>query len=321
MEKELRAISTQVLEAYELVKDNVHFKAVEGVFIGGMGGSALPGDFVKSLFYPLPFELHINKDYEIPEFVNKKWLSFIISYSGNTEETISMYKECKKRTNKIVVITSGGRLEKMAKRDKVVLIKVPKGLQPRMAVFYMSIPIVKILKNSSIVKINLNTAIKKASSVAKEEIEKEAESIAKKIKNKIVVIYSSTRNFILSEKWKISINENSKAPAFFNHFPEWNHNEINGFKNKGNNKIVAIMLKDKKDNVRIRKRFEITKNILLKQKIDVIEVDISKANRLATLVYGIMFGDWVSYELSKLYNQDPYKVPIIEELKEELRNG
>ncbi len=321
MEKELKSMDKQIIDAYNLIDNKLKFRSVKGVFIGGMGGSALPGDFIKSLFYPLQFQLHVNKDYKIPEFIDQKWLSFIISYSGNTEETIAMYKECKKRTNKIVVITSGGKLEKMAKKDKIALIKVPKGLQPRMAIFYMSIPIIKILNNSRTVNIDLHKEVKKAIAIITEEMRREAEMIAKKIENKIVLIYSSTRNFILSEKWKISINENSKAPAFFNHFPEWNHNEINGFKNRGKNNIVAIMLKDKKDYIRIRKRFEITKKILLNQKIEVIDVDISKPNRLSTLIYGIVFGDWVSYELSKLYNQDPYKVPIIEHLKEELRNG
>jgi glucose/mannose-6-phosphate isomerase len=291
-------------------------KGVSKVLICGVGGSALPGDFIKSLFHPLKFELSVVKDYTIPKFVNQDYLCFCISYSGNTEETVTAYKRLIKDGRKVVVVTSGGELERLSKKNNNLLIKVPKGLQPRMAVPYLTLPVLNVIVNSGIIKYDLSKQVSKVR--LDYDFEKIGKEIAAKIKGTIPLIYSSTRNYILSEKWKISFNENSKTPAFFNHFPEWNHNEINCFKNT-ECEFTAVMLMDDKDYKRIKKRFEITSRILKSNSVEVLKVRVEEKNRLGFLLTIILLGDWVSYELARLYKQDPEKVPIIEELKKELK--
>lgn len=314
MEGVLKGFKKQVLQAFGLGK-GVYLDSVKKVLICGVGGSALPGDFIKSLFSPLKFEVCVVKDYKVPEFINNDYACFCISYSGNTEETINCYKELTSKKLKIIVITSGGELKKLAEQDKTKLVLVPGGFQPRLALPFLVMPVLNILNNSGLTEYNLGKELSNLN--LDYDFQKTAKMIAVKIMDTIPLIYASNRNYFLAEKWKISFNENTKTPAFFNVYPEWNHNELNSFKNN-KTKFTALLLTDEEDNQRVKKRYEITSNILQSKKVNVIPVPVLGNNRLNKLLYSLLFADWTSYELAVLYDTDPVRVPVIEELKKEL---
>lgn len=307
----------QIAKASKLGK-NIKFSKIKRLLVCGMGGSALPGDFLKSLFYPLDFEISVNKDYSIPNYIDKSYLCVCISYSGNTEETLSMYKQLIQKKCNVVVITSGGEIKKLSKKNNTPLIIVPKGLQPRLAIAYQVLPVINLLINCGVIKYDLDVEVSKSLLVLNYDFETKAKKLSKKIKNKVILVYSSSNNYFVSEKWKISFNENTKTPSFFNICPEWNHNEINGFNNT-KFKFSAFFLTDKRDNDRIKKRFKINEKLLTKKNVNVINVALEGRGKLSRIFFGILLGDWVSYELALLYNQDPESVPIIEQLKKELK--
>lgn len=307
----LKGFKKQVFEAASL-GTTIKFKNKKKLLICGMGGSALPGDFLKSLLHPLKFEIEIVKGYEIPKFVNKDYLCVCISYSGNTEETISCFKKLKKKKIKPLVITSGGELENLSTKAIIV----PSGLQPRLATHYLTMPLINVLNNSGIIKYDLMKELKEVD--FNYNYKKTAESIAKNLKGKIILSYASSKNHYLSKKWKISFNENSKTPAFFNIFPEWNHNEINSFENS-NCEFCALMISDDNDHLRVKKRFKISGELLKKKSVKVLKVPLIGKNRISRLINNSLLADWTSYKLAKLYKQDPLKVPIIEDLKWELK--
>src|SRR5260221_9958518 len=75
----------QLIEGLALAS-NVKVKGTfSNVVVCGLGGSALPADIVRSLHV----QLYVHKDYDLPFVVNEKSLVICISYSGNTEETVS----------------------------------------------------------------------------------------------------------------------------------------------------------------------------------------------------------------------------------------
>ena len=99
-----------------------------------MGGSAIGGDLIRSyLSKTVKFPIVVNRDYDIPEFVDEQTLVFISSYSGNTEETISAYKHARKKQARIIVVSCNGELEKLGKKDKFLFIRISSGLVPRQA--------------------------------------------------------------------------------------------------------------------------------------------------------------------------------------------
>lgn len=290
---------------------------IDKILICGMGGSALPGFMLQSFMYGHRISVEVVRDYFLPEYVNSKTLAFVISYSGNTEEAVYMYRNALRKNCKIVVITSGGKLAQLAEKQNVDLIKIPKGIQPRQAFGYLFIPILNVLQNSRLIR-NVNNDVEQASESLKNPKLKElAEDLADKLVGKIPLIYSSARLHIFSYKWKISFNENTKIHAFSNVFSEFNHNEIVGYTDLKAD-YYCIMLRDEDDHKRIRDRFTITKKLIKKKGVPVTEVSITGSNFLTKMFTAMHLADLTSFNLAIKYETDPSPVDIIENLKKDL---
>lgn len=264
----------------------------------GVGGSGAPGEILSSLnntFHTPVFQARE----KFPLWADTKTLCFIISYSGNTKETINLYNQAKKKNCKIVIITSGGKLSKRPE-SKVL---IPKGFLPREALPYFLYPMLNIL--------NLNTEIKKPGKKTKENESKLINDIIYEIKKnkKIPIIYSSSESLRPAAYiWQTQLNENSKTFAHSNYFPELAHNEIESEFPKNS---VHILLKDSKNSE--------NKNTIRKARskkiIRPIEVELKGKNVLEKIIYGIHIGEKISYFLAKEKSVDWKKIPKIEKLK------
>ena len=72
------------------------------------------------------------KGYTAPAFVDEHSLVFAISFSGNTEETVEAAGEAAVQGARMVVVTSGGELGKLASSWGVPVVPVPDTIpQPR----------------------------------------------------------------------------------------------------------------------------------------------------------------------------------------------
>ncbi|MBI4163831.1 MAG: bifunctional phosphoglucose/phosphomannose isomerase [Candidatus Aenigmarchaeota archaeon] len=258
-------------------------------------------------------------DYTLPDFVNNKSLVFVSSYSGNTEETLECYQQAMKRGLTVVVMTNGGKLAELANQTKIPIVKIPTCPQPRLSYGYQFLCILRILENCGLVKNNkqLVDSLAVFVGIQREKIKSRAKELAKKLVNKIPIIYGSKNMEAAAYKWKININENAKTTAFGNVFPEHNHNELNGLL-KTNGNLHVIFLKCKDDNIRVRKRMDVVKKLADENKIEnsVIEADGNSA--LERIISTIYLGDWVSYFLALEYGIDPTPVELIEKFKKML---
>ncbi|MFH1583718.1 MAG: bifunctional phosphoglucose/phosphomannose isomerase, partial [Actinomycetota bacterium] len=270
---------------------------VNNVVISGMGGSAFPGDLLKSFMGDSETQVFVNKKYTLPRIVNESTLLFSISYSGNTEEAIDSYKEGLKRHAKIVTISCGGKLEELAKENNTFHIKVPSGLPPRMSTPYLFVPLLKIISKLNMIE-NQDSNLKKvAEKLKNKKIRERAKEISNELKDKTPLIYSSEEIFCVAEKWKIDINENSKTSAFYNVFPESNHNEINSYVNLIGNYHV-VLIRDSEDHPRNKKRFDIFKKVVESKNVGVTDIKLEGDNLLERLLWGLNLGAWVSYYLA-----------------------
>lgn len=299
-------------------------KGIKGLCISGMGGSALPGSIIASWLNQkgtgLP--IIINRDYGLPQIVNKDWLVVCISYSGNTEETINSFKEALKRKAKIVAIGSGGNLALLSKKYRIPFAKIPSGIPPRTAIGYQFGALVGMLHNFNIISSKELKEVLSLEKIKTSEFEKTGKQLAKNIKGKIPVVYASNKLKITARIWKIAFNENSKIPAFWNYFPELNHNEMTGFESYKlkikNCKFYFIVLKDQNDHPRNKKRMDLTAKILKKQGLDGKIINIKGKTYLEKVFNSIILGFWISYYLAKLYKIDPVPVKLVEEFKKQL---
>jgi glucose/mannose-6-phosphate isomerase len=304
---------------------------IENIVVAGMGGSAIGGDLVRSYLAEeinLPF--FVCKNYTLPKFVSQESLVFVSSYSGNTEETLSAYQDAKKRKAQIISICTSGKLNEFTLKDGFPLVEIPKGLPPRAALGYGFGPILLILSHLKLIKNKVNEIRKTIEFLSKNvtqykmeknSSENKAKELALKLHHKLPIIYASVDFFdAVAYRWKCQICENSKMLAYSNIFPEFNHNELVGWNilNGWEDKLIVIMLKDRGDHPRIKRRIQIVKEILLDKKICVIEVESKGENLLSRILSLIQLGDFVSFYLAILNRVNPTPVEVIDYLKGEL---
>lgn len=299
---------------------DVKFKGIKNVVIGGMGGSAIGGEIAKYFAMQngnLPVE--IIRDYELPNYVNEETLLICSSYSGNTEETISLYKKGRKKKSQIFVITSNGILEDLAKKEKNPFLLIPKGYAPRCAIAYLFFPIIKILEKSDIIELK-QKEMKELINILRENKEnskKWAQEISLKIKEKFPFIYSEERFLPVAKRIVTQINENSKSLAHFATFPELDHNEIVGWENPKEimKRFYIIVLRSNSESERMKKRIDITIELIKELAGEVTSVYPDGESYITNIFSFIQKGDYLSYFLAVNYGVDPYPVRRIDELK------
>jgi len=299
--------------------DEIHKWKPDGIIIFGMGGSALPGESVKALSKELniPAPIVIWKNYGMPNHFFKNPLLIFTSFSGNTEETIDAYLKTPEQSRRAktynlkAVVAGGGKLEKMAKKNKTPLILIPQdNLAPRQAIGYVIFAQLKILKGI-FPKVRV-PAVK----LDVKKLENQGRLLAQSIGGKIPLIYASKQNLFLADYWKVNFNETNGIPSFCNFLPEIDHNEIAGFSSKTFNKnFFAIFLIDKSDDSRIQKRALITKKLFEENGLESIILQ-EKNDRVKNAFSLFVLSDWTSYYLAKLKKTDPLSgIQIIEQFK------
>jgi len=310
----------------------VSFKKYSNVVCTGLGGSAIGADVARSfLADEADRPIFVNRHYTLPEFVCKDTLVIASSYSGNTEETLSAYRDAKRRGAKIIVITSGGQLEGLADKDGFPVIIIPKGLPPRCALGYSFFPLLYTFSKIGLMKDktkDIDEAIANMECLRDDQMGFEvpekgnpAKRIAGKIFEKLPFIYAGQDHIdVVATRWRGQLAENAKTLASSHVFPEMNHNEIMGWENpKGLLKsFVIIMLRDKEDNDRVAKRMNVTAHLLKKESAGIIELRSSGKGRLSRIFSLIYTGDFVSFYLAMLNGRDPTPVEKITYLKGEL---
>jgi glucose/mannose-6-phosphate isomerase len=146
----------QIEEAIRIGKEakvKMNLKNVHNVVLTGLGGSAIGGDLLRSyLADELAMPFMVNRHYALPKFVDKNTFVIVSSYSGNTEETISAYKDAIKRKAKILCISTGGEAAKMAKKFKHPWVQIPPGLSPRAALGYSFFPLLVVFAKLGLIK-------------------------------------------------------------------------------------------------------------------------------------------------------------------------
>ncbi len=297
----------------------------ENVVAAGMGGSALACDFANAFLEGKP-RIVVHRDYGLPDSISKKTLFFALSYSGNTEETLSATRAAILRGAKIVCVTSGGELERIALRKKLALVKLPPGIQPRCATGYFFSAILSILHDADFTRDYSRdlTALTKKLEKRRAESEKQGAELAAKLRDAIPLVYSSSEWWSVARAWKIKFNENAKIPSFYAVLPELNHNEVAGFsENRGRRALAnfhAVFLRDAASYARVLKRFLVTRELLRELGVDSSVVEMTGANALEKMFSTVWLGDFAAFNLALVRGVDPEQVAIVEDLKKKLKS-
>lgn len=304
------------IEAARAIKLKTRF---EKIFVCGMGGSALAG-LLAGTWLRLEKKhcpIHVLRQYDLPKISGKKPLIVCVSYSGNTEETISNYKQALKNKYQTVSVSVGGKLKSLCEKNKTPFIALPSDdIPPRLAVGYMFGALALILEKSGFAENLSQKILAGAEKIRPIESEKYGRALAGKIGGKIPIIYASSDSVSLAYNWKIQFNENAKIPAFYNFFPELNHNEMLGFNFKEYaDKFHVLVLKSDKEHPRNAKRVNLTAELLKKNGAALDVVALEGKSNFEKIFNALILGHWTSYYLALQKGIDPAPVEMIEEFK------
>lgn len=301
--EQVRSFPEQILRDKTFQIDRKFNKIV----ISGMGGSGIVGRIFAELYEQFPVQ--VISDYKIPDYVDRDTLFIAISYSGNTEETLSTLKQAETRGAQIKTITSGGELGKSGFES----VMVPSGMQPRNALGYMLAPLLR-----SILKLDAEE-IKSAASILR-EIEKKSSYLKEMAENicsdeLIPWIVGYEPYIATSYRWKTQFNENGKILAVNSVIPELNHNETMPLKMSYGLKRFYFITLGNPINERTARRLRITSELTGLKFHNVMEAGNTKLQKILSMIHS---GDYISYYVSEIRGLDPMDVSLIEELKKRL---
>ncbi|MFH1486887.1 MAG: bifunctional phosphoglucose/phosphomannose isomerase [Chloroflexota bacterium] len=332
----IRQLPQQCRRAWDMAQEFSlphEYTQVNKVVILGMGGSAIGGDLLGSLLAAQGnTPLFVQRDYGLPPFVDSRTLVIASSYSGQTEETLSAFRQALESPAKKLAITTGGQLKAIAEERGVPVLTFNYPSEPRSALGYSFIPLVAICGKLGLLP-DKATEIEEMAKVLDDlckslderspSASNPAKQLAARLFDRIAVIYGAGILSEVARRWKTQLNENSKAWAFYEVFPELNHNAVVGFEfpSVANEMLFVVMLRSPLIHTRTLLRYQITSELLTQAGIQHETIEATAEGALSQIMSTILLGDYASYYLAILNGIDPAPVKVIDYLKERLKQA
>lgn len=305
---------------------------IDNVVVLGMGGSGIAGDVLAAAAGPeVTVPITVHKQYCLPAFVGPRTLAFAVSYSGNTEETNEMTAAVLARGARLVVVSEGGALATLASMSGALHVPCPPGYLPRAALGSLIAPLFVVLDRIGMAPHASAWLIEAQQQLARRRDRchpgaaaqaNPAREIARRIGSTVPLVYGGDAlGGVGAMRWKADFNENAKTPAFWNAYPELDHNEICGWGRHGDvtrQLVTIIELRHRFEHPQVVHRFSITREIMQEAVHQVIQVEAEGEGRLAQLLDLMYLGDWVSCYLALAGGVDPGPIDAISVLKERL---
>jgi glucose/mannose-6-phosphate isomerase len=321
-------------ESVRVGRRTIRYKNVENIVLAGMGGSAIVGDVLKDwIGHEITVPMETVRGYHLPAYLNEKSLVFFISYSGNTEETLSCMYDAVKKGCQIVSISSNGALARVAQTLGLPLIELPEMAAARASLPYLFAPLPYLLAEVGILSMRrvereMNDAIDVVDKLAGElairvSTEKNlAKKVALEIYGTVPIVYCYNPYKSVGLRFKDQVNENCKLPARCDVFPELNHNEIMGWEAPESilKRYTLVLLRDLEiEPLEVKARIDALKEkFFLPKAKSVIEMDPQGKTPLGK-IFSLMFTlDVISMYLAVLHGRNPVASETFQILKYEV---
>lgn len=302
---------------------------IENVVVLGMGGSGIGGDVVREVagpFMAVPVVVH--KGYGIPNFISESSLVFALSFSGDTEETIEAATEAAVSGGRLVCVSRGGELGRLAESWGVPHVPIADGIpMPRAGLGAVAVPPLVVLE-----RLQLFPGASSWIAAAVDQLRRRrdqlagpggpAADLARRIGGQFPLVYGGGGLGALAAlRWKNQINENAKAPAFWNELPELSHNELAGWGQHGDvtrQLLRLVMLRHDFEHPQVARRFDLVAEIMDEVVGGIETVRAQGEGALAQLLDLVLVGDFTSLHLAFQAGVDPGPIAVLDEVKARL---
>lgn len=311
----------QIFKEFNNINLKNKFNNIDKIIVCGMGGSALGPHFVRSVFADrIDIPIIISNEYNLPKWVDSRTLVVISSFSGTTEESISCFRDAKKKKLKTFIICTGGDLSKVESERFIYNAKYNYAKNPRFAVGYSISVFIVLLNKLGFLKCNISDILKQIKIFAKGKLQ--SEKIAKIILGKIPVVIASEHLIGNAHIFQNQINETGKNFACYFGIPEICHHQFEGltFPKNLNKQIIYVLLNSNLYYKRNQKRYEIMKQILRKKKINFVEIKSVGKNIFEEAMYVLGISSYASFYLAYFNKIDPQPNPLVDYLKLKMKD-
>jgi len=330
MAGEVARIPEQIRDAWRISRTlslPASHTSAAAVAVLGMGGSAIGGDLVRSIWSDrLRVPVEVVRGYDLPGWAGAGSLVVASSYSGATEETLSAVEQAFTRRCPVAVITTGGPLGAVAERAGLPSLRFPGGGQPRAAVGYAVTLLAGLLERGGYLalpdeEIEAGAQAAEAALAAWGPDVPTERNLAKRLAwamlDRLPVVEASGSLAAVARRWKTQLNENGKTMAVWEELPEANHNTVVGHPHPGTirDHQLVVFLTSALDHPRNALRSRLSAALVADAGILHEEVRVEGATRFAQALSAIVLGDLVSVYLAYLYRADPTPVETIAGLK------
>ncbi len=304
---------------------------IDNIVMLGMGGSGVAGDVVRAVCSSVPVPIVVLRQYRTPAYVGPRTLAFALSYSGDTEETLSMADDALAAGAHLVAVTAGGALDALAAEHGAARFSCPTGLLPRAAIGALLAPLLVtlfrlgLLPEAHALLVKAQEQLKRRRDRCRPEVEgpsNPARELARKIGRTIPLVWGGgALGEVAATRWKTEIHENAKAPAFASAYPELNHNEVCAWGQHGDvtrQILTLVQLRHGFEHPRLSARMAITRDMVEEAFVQVLELEAEGESRLGQVLDLMYLGTWTSCYLALDNDVDPGPIDAITHLKEAL---
>lgn len=308
MIEDLLKIPSQISEGYNLLKD-MKIGKFENAVVCGMGGSAIVGQMAEMFSN----KITAHSSFDLPNGLPDNLLVICVSWSGETEETISSLESAHENNLPAVVIATGGKIIEKAKEYNIPSVVLPKlKIKPRIAVGLMFGALFSVLEKAGIMEKQPISEIEKLDA---SQFEDRAEQLANLLGDKTPLIYTSEKWKNMGNFWKDFFNENAKMEAFANWAPNLDHNELAGLNEKDKEKFAVIIMEDRSDDPRVMDALERIDIMLEELGYTHDTIDIEGGSKLEKIFKNYLLAGLTSAKLAEIKGIDPVETPIIDRFK------
>ena len=297
--------------------------APEQILICGMGGSGIAGHLIEEVASgDLKIPLLLHKGYELPLFCSKNTLLILSSYSGNTEEVLSIAKSAVKKQIPFIVISSGGNLVQIAEENNLPHLQIPPGFPPRSYLGYSIIWLLYVLSQHNIISDKWKSLMSNAAEFLEqnqEDIKLFGDKNSIKLLGKTVFAIGELGCQSALLRLQQQLNENAKVLCHYSLIPEMNHNELVGWR-ANNNHILPVFYLSGDEHPRNLERILFTDNHIRSIYPELLTITAKGSNSLERRLYLIHLSDYMSCCLSRLQGYDPIEIDILLRLKKHMSN-
>ena len=305
------------------------------VIIAGMGGSAIAGNLAADLAGPASATpIRVVRDFSVPGLSGKQasgpgQLIVVCSFSGETEETLSMFAQAQVAGTAMAVITGGGTLRRLAAEAGIPVMTVDAPGEPRSAVGYNLMLLAALLDRIGWLSISdhdVSAAVSAAESMALEVgVESptrtnQAKLLAGDLLGRLTLVYGGGIFSGMALRWKSQINENGKSWAFAELLPELLHNSVESYSGgpEIRQRTTALLLRPNQPTPEMERRYAVLGEMLDRAGIEKRVFTGVQGGPLTQMLSMIVLGDYISYYMGLLNDKDPSATHNIDQSKERL---